>query len=376
MNLFSILLLLALIFLFRFSIFFIGAIKEWKINKQYVAKNQKYKGFVSVVVAAKDEEKNIENAILSISQSNYPKENYEIIVINDRSSDSTQQILDNLLKKVTNLKVLHLTNNNLDTNLKGKAGAIDAGISIAKGDIILMTDADCIVHPNWIDSVSSIFNNHKVGIVLSFTLMKTKRLFDKIQALEWLYLHTMASGGIGVNMPVGCYGNNLAVSKEAYQKVGGYRFIKFSVTEDFALLRAIHKAGYTAVYNSNTNSSVTTLPVDTFSDYVSQHRRWAIGGLALGWIAVLFVISTISIWLGFTLSLVFNIPLFAIAFILLRNIADFTIVFPSLINFRQGKLILIAPIALLFFMLFELVLPFLIFNKKVVWKGQTFSLKK
>lgn len=350
-----------------------GIIKEKWLNRLLVSNSEEFSGFISIIIPARNEESNIENAIHSISQSNYPLEKYEIIAVNDRSSDKTAEILNKLKTEIANLKVVHITEDSQKKNLKGKPGAIQAGIDVSIGDIIMMTDADCIVNPDWISTVSSYFTNEKVGLVPSFTLIKSTSIFGHIQALEWLYLHTLASGGVGLNKPMGCYGNNLTVRKNAFDKVGGYEKIKFSVTEDLSLLQAIHRAGFDVHYVTDYKATVTTLPLNSFKEYVSQKRRWALGGLSLGWIASAFVLTTISVWLGFILSLTSGNYLIAFLFLILRMLIDFVTYTPSAIKLKQSKKLLYSPIALPFFFIFELLIPFLLINTTIEWKGQKFN---
>jgi cellulose synthase/poly-beta-1,6-N-acetylglucosamine synthase-like glycosyltransferase len=368
------LIFLASFFIIRFLFFFISAFVGYRKNLHNLQNKstKEPKSFVSVIVPARNEENNIELSIRSITKSNYLTRDYEIIAVDDRSTDNTPEILDNLAKEIDNLRVIHLTESTRNPNLKGKAGALDAGINYARGEIIMMTDADCEVNPNWINTISSFFDDESVGIVPSFTLMKTSNLFHKIQATEWLLLHTMASGGAAANLPMGCYGNNLSVRKKVYDEIGGYENIKFSVTEDLALLKAVYGKGYKIKYILDANSTVTTIPVNTFKEYVSQHKRWAIGGLDLGWIAVFFVLSTFSIWLGILISLWSSRIDLAFVFFSIRILTDFIVTLPSIIKLKQYKLLSTSPISFPFFMFFELIVPFLTLDKKVKWKGQTF----
>jgi cellulose synthase/poly-beta-1,6-N-acetylglucosamine synthase-like glycosyltransferase len=366
-----ILVFLAVFFIIRFLFFFFGPYIEYRRSIKIKNKTEKIP-FISVIIPARNEENNIERAIRAVTKSNFPKQNFEIIAIDDRSIDETPKILDNLSTEIKNLKVIHLTDSTRNQNLIGKAGALDAGIKAASGEIIMMTDADCEVHPNWINTISKYFVDESVGIVPSYTIMETSNLFHKIQATEWLLLHSMARGGVGANHPMGCYGNNLSVRKKVYDEIGGYEKIKFSVTEDLALLKSVYAKGYKILYILDINSTVTTLPVNTFKEYILQHKRWAIGGLDLGWIAVFFVLSTISIWLGILISLLISRYDLAIIFFLIRVVSDFIINLPAIIKLRQYNLLITAPISYPFFMFFELIVPFLTLDKKVKWKGQTF----
>lgn len=365
--------LLLLIYFFRFSILFIGKIRELKRTKKLLSNAKPFSGFISVLIPARNEEDNIAKAIKSVANNNYDKSKYEIIVVNDRSTDRTQLIVEELTKEISNLRLLNLTEESKDPNLKGKAGALQAGIDASSGDLILLTDADCVVNPNWIEYFSKIFSDPKVGMALSYSTIDGPRLFDKIQGIEWLYLHTMALGGIGIDYPLGGYGNDMAFRKEAFVSVGGYKKIKFSVTEDFALIKAIYQKGWKIHHLMIEQTTVRTNPEPNFSSYLEQHRRWALGGMEHGWIAVVFVLTTLSIWFGALLSLILGNYWIAILFPIARGIMDAAIFITPIFRLEKLHLIPYIPIALIFFQLFELILPFTMIKRKVIWKGQTFS---
>jgi cellulose synthase/poly-beta-1,6-N-acetylglucosamine synthase-like glycosyltransferase len=329
---------------------------------------------ISVVVPARNEEKNIYRCVESLMSSNYPADKFEIIAVNDRSNDSTGSLLDKLAMKFKNLKPIHLTEDNKENNLKGKPGALQAGIDVANGDYILMTDADCAVNPDWMKTLAASFINHNLNLIPSFTLIDSKNLFDKIQETEWIYMHTMASAGVALKNPLGCFGNNLSIKKEVYDSLGGYKNIDFSVTEDLALLRAVHNNYGNVQYLCDAKATVTTLPEKTLKDYISQHRRWALGGLDLGWRASVFVASSIGIWIAIVMSFVLNMPITGISLIIFRILADSSLIFSSMQKLKlPSKLYFWIIPSVIFFMLMELIMPILIINKKITWKGQTFG---
>ncbi len=152
----SIILASIVIFFLRSAFFLLGVINQSRHKKTNLDGTP---GFISIIVPARNEELNIFNCINSIHNNNFPVENYEIIAINDRSTDSTGAILSELNTNIKNLKIITVTNGSQKKNLKGKAGALQAGISESKGDIILMTDADCIVNPEWINTIASKYRD-------------------------------------------------------------------------------------------------------------------------------------------------------------------------------------------------------------------------
>lgn len=342
-------------------------------RKSALGLTRDYQPFVSIIVPARNEEKNIDNAIKYLSKSDYPIDKYEIVAVDDRSSDSTPERLEKLKAHVPNLKIVSVKETNGQNNLKGKAGALDNGIKQAKGELILMTDADCEVNPKWISTIVNHFSNPKVEIISSYTNIKGERIFDKIQAVQWVYLQKMASAGPAFNFPLGCFGTNLSIRKKTYNDIGGYGNIPFSVTEDYALLKAVMNRGGEAVYLTNPLATVTTNPCITFTELVSQLRRWARGGFDLKWVAFYFVLSSIAVWTGLITSIISGSYLLFLILLLVRLFGDFFIISPSLIGIGKSKLIKWTIPAVAFFLIMELLIPPLMINTKIQWKGQVFK---
>lgn len=333
-----------------------------------------YYPFVSVVVPARDEEDNIENAINNILLSDYPKDNYEIIAVNDRSSDNTLSILNQLKSNIPNLRVINVDDSNRNYNLRGKAGALDCGISQAKGELVLMTDADCEVNSKWISIIVKHFSNQNVEIISSYTNIMGDRMFDKLQAVQWIYLHKMACAGPTINFPLGCFGTNLAIRQSTYNEIGGYSSIPFSITEDYALLKEVMNRGKVASYITDANATVSTKPCNSFLDLISQLRRWARGGLDLKWVAVYFVLSSVAVWLSLITTLVYHYYLLFAIVLMVRLFGDFLLIYPSLKGIGKSSLIKWSLPAVAFFLILELLIPPLLINSKITWKGQTFRL--
>lgn len=359
-----------IIFLTRIIVFFIGSIIERKKGIK-----EKPKGelpFVSIVVPARNEEKTIADCIISIANSNYPNDKFEIIAVDDRSSDNTKNILADLNRQYNNLKVITLSKDSTIKNLNGKPGALQAGIDNAKAEIILMTDADCTVNPDWVFTMSSLYQNNDLGMAAGYTGIKAKKAFEWIQAVEWTYLHTIATAGIGLNIPLSCYGNNISVLKRDFTNIGGYHSVGFSVTEDLALLNSIHKSGRKLQYLTHYKSTIETKACPTFKSYLKQHHRWAIGALDLGWKAFVFVLTSFSLWVGIALSLIFWQPFWLLAFILLRLFGDSILTIPTALILKKGKIIPWILPSVFFFMFMELVAPFFLLKRNVEWKEQVF----
>ncbi len=348
--------------------FVIGAAAERRIHNQAPAQLP----FVSVIVPARNEEHCIVHCIESLAALNYPSELLECIVVNDRSSDMTGTIAAMQQHRFPALKVLHIERDG-EKNLQGKAGALEYGIRASKGEIIVMTDADCIVDPEWVRSHVEAYGMADVGMVCAYTLIDGQSTFAKMQAVEWTSTHTMASSALHFKQYLGCYGNNLSIHRRAYDAVGGYASIPFSVTEDLALLHAVTKQGFRARYLCSRESSVHSRALETLSEYVSQHKRWAIGGRQLGLRAVVFVITSALFWMGIAAAVWNGSWLWLVLILLTRVVDDIAINAPALHIFRRRSLLPFMVPAVLFFSLLELVLPFLLIDGTTKWKGQVFK---
>ena len=359
-----------IVFVSRTTLFLKGNLRS---KRKSIAQMPK-KPFISVIIPARNEEQNISQCLKSIAMNNYPQDRFEIIAVNDRSSDKTPDILKTLTKSIPNLRALDVDPRN--NNIKGKPRAIQTAATVAKGDILLFTDADCIVDPQWIETHAMTYNEENIALTASFTNIKAKRIFDKIQAVEWIYMHSMASGGIGLNIPLGCFGNNMSVKKSVFEQLGGYNKIRFSVTEDLALLQSVVDKGKKAKYILSPRSLVTTLPCKSFKEYMSQKKRWAIGGLDLGWKAVFFVASSVAVWTAIVLAVYTSSYYWLAAILLTRIMGDFTIIQLPLTILKISNIRRWTIPAVVFFLIMELLAPFLVIKKEITWKDQVFKREK
>lgn len=349
----------------RSIIFYIGA---WLERRKPIHRAQSFPP-ISVIVPARDEERAIESCVHSIMANEYP--NFEVIVVNDRSSDNTAQILATMQMKYSRLIVIHTLEETENSNLQGKTRALHQGINHASGEILMMTDADCKVQPTWIQDIASVFEDPHVGLVPSFTVVTTSNIFSRLQCLEWVYNHTLASAGVGLQQPLGCFGNNLSIRKKTYESIGGYAAIPFSVTEDLSILQTVARTkDWVIRYVCSNTTKVQTDPCPTLRTFIRQHRRWALGGKALGWRALVFVLSSATIWGGIFISVFTGRYDWLCLILMFRILMDFWVIYPSLFILQLLRLSIWFPLAVGFLLLLELITPFFLLQPTVEWKGQ------
>ncbi len=346
-----------------------GLIKSLKLKKN----DTNALPALSVSVAGRNAECNIKDCIKSLSELTYPEGLLEIILVNDNSSDRTFEIMKEETKNKSFFKVISSVP---DANgiLKGKANAIDNAIQICKGDVILSTDADCIVKPDWAVNTVRYYSGN-TGMVCGFTKMREEdSLFGKIQSLDWIYLLTLAAASSGLDMILSCIGNNLSFSKETYFYSGGYRSIKFSVTEDLALMRKIYSdKKFEIKFPVDKGCLVTTIPCKNISELISQKRRWFRGGTDVnlfGYIVgfELYMINILFIFGIFFLSLKLYLIL-----IFIKILSEIILLIFVLNKLDLKSYLKIYPFFIFYFAVIGILLPLsFVSGKKIKWKGQRF----
>jgi cellulose synthase/poly-beta-1,6-N-acetylglucosamine synthase-like glycosyltransferase len=354
----------SIIYLLLHILFFIGFLRS---NSLKINTSSAYK--VTVIVAARNEEKIISNCISSLKNIYYDKNLLEIILVNDKSTDNTKSIMLNETKDNISFKVID-SDDTETKNLKGKANAIDSAIKIAKGDIILMTDADCIVPPGWVSETVKYYSDN-IQMVCGFTKINYyNSFFAKLQALDWIYLQSLASCSSGIGKIMSCIGNNLSFTKNVYNEIGGYEKINFSVTEDLALMRRINSDNkYKVIYPVNADCAVITEECKTIKELYNQKKRWFKGGLGinfLGWILG-FELYIINLNLLFGI-IFFDVNLF-LALILVKFVSELLIILPFYYKLKYKNIILYFPLFEIYFAIYGLLLPFtFLLSSKINWK--------
>ena len=233
--------------------------------------------FVSVVVAARNEEENIQALLAALTRQNYPSHLYEIIIIDDQSTDRTATIVSSF----DSHKVRLYRTTNRDQVISPKKKAIHLGIQKAKGEIILLTDADCVPPECWIKGIVRLFTND-VGMVIGFSPCELPRLsfpVGDLLAIESLSLAAVAAGTSGLGYPATCNGRNLAYRKKVYEQVGGFDKIQNFVSgDDDLLLKLVQASSWKIQYAYDRRLVVPTKAVKNLRQFGNQRLRHASKG--------------------------------------------------------------------------------------------------
>ena len=230
--------------------------------------------FVSVIVAAHNEEINLPHLLESLQNQTYPLQKFEIILVDDRSTDASSKILLNWQKKMPNLRVLRVEKK--ISQMPAKKFALTQGIQHSKGRILFFTDADCIPSQTWISSTLSYFTP-ETGIVVGFAPLKanTKKLLPKLLEIESVFNSLVARSGISWNIPMTATGRNLAYRKSVFNQVNGFETIAHSISgDDDLFLHLVHeKTSFNMQYANTPQSNVISFPPTSWKHFFRQRVR-------------------------------------------------------------------------------------------------------
>lgn len=326
--------------------------------------------FVSVVVAARNEETHLPACLESLRDQTYPQDKYEVIIANDGSTDGTASICQRFANTHPNFTSFCTAE---DPKLPGKPNALAQAIERSKGEIVIITDADCRVPRTWIEFTAKRYTPD-VGLVGGITLQDSDTRFHGMQSLDWAYILGVASASAALGRPLGSIGNNLSFRRTAYDDVGGYRNLKFSVTEDYSLVQAIiGSKKWNYLYPIDDRVLVESKPCPTLRSVIQQKHRWGKGGLDMKfWGFVIMVI-------GFSMhaELLWHFAWSGIAstasVLLIKMIADYVFLNRVLVRLKKTDQLKYFYWFELYYVLYVLALPFLVFfGGEVHWKGRQY----
>ncbi len=325
----------------------------------------------SIIIAARNEEKNIAQCLTSLIQQHYPKDFFEIIVVNDRSSDNTLSNIKEFEQQYSNIH--SLTISSLSSDLPLKKNALNEGIKKSKFDILVFTDADSIAPPTWLQEMAKAFSP-EIGVVAGYSpFAKTsiKNSFGKnFLRYEEMKNSLGAAAGIGLNKAYMCTGRNFAYRKSIFEKVGGFEKIKHSISgDDDLFIQLVQKnTQWKMRYLTSPESFVETQPPKNFQQFLNQRKRHFSTGKYYP-LRMKIIFSAIHLFNISTLITLFVLPFYGIILLVSKFLID-------IITAKQGKKLFhekISFIEIIFYevllVLYNLLIGPLGFIGKFEWKG-------
>ncbi len=233
----------------------------------------------SVIIPARDEEKNIEQCLRTILEQEYPSDLFEVIVINDHSTDQTENIIRKLQQSFSQLRLLNLTDH-LQGNIINayKKKAIELAISQSRGNWIVTTDADCMVSGQWLTMLDAYIQKEQPVFVAAPVMFTNDHSFLSVfQLLDFMSLQGITAAAVSAGYHSMCNGANLAYRKDVFEEVGQFHGIDQIASGDDMLLMYKIKQRYPDKlgYLNCKEAVVTTAPMPDWKSFLNQRIRWA-----------------------------------------------------------------------------------------------------
>lgn len=237
--------------------------------------------FFSVIVAVRNEEDNIMRLLADLGGQVYPESAFEVIVVDDHSTDGTARLVGNAAATVHfPLRLLHLSDYLQAPSPGGnyKKKAIEYGVSSARGEWIVLTDGDCRVGSGWLSAIAGYASAHDVRMVSGpVTFGGEGSAFEHMQTVEFASLIGSGAATLQCGLPTMCNAANLAFAKSAFAAVDGYAGTADTATgDDLFLMHKLHvRYPGGVVFLKNPTGIVHTRAKDSWGAFYQQRKRWA-----------------------------------------------------------------------------------------------------
>ena len=324
----------------------------------------------SIVVPFRNEAENLPKLLHTISNLNYPKELFEVLLVDDESKEEFR--IQNLEFRIRIIKNIRKSNS-------PKKDAIETAIAIAKNDWIITTDADCLVQKDWLNSFDQLIQEKDLKMIASGVCYVPKNGFlQAFQTLDFLSLQGATIGSFGIHKPFMCNGANFAYAKTFFKELNGFQGNETIASGDdvFLLQKAIISAPKKVGFLHAKESIVATKAVESWSELFQQRVRWA--SKSTGYSSVYGKLVALVVFVG-NLAWILSFILWLIGtlnqnsfmlFLTLKFLVDFILLYKTA-NFFESKLQYVLASSLLYPFFSVSVAIYSLFGN-YSWKGRRF----
>lgn len=309
--------------------------------------------FISVIIPARNEERNIGHCLDSLLRQDYPSHLFEVIVIDDHSTDNTVSIVESIHEANPGIRLIRLSDYTKGAVINSyKKKAIAIGIEHAQGTLIATTDADCTVPEKWLETIGYCFLTQQPAMIAApvcFDISSANHFLQKVffifQSLDFMTLQGITGAAIHKKLHYLANGANLAYTKKVFEMVNGFKGIDNIASGDDILL--MEKIGFdqNIQYLKNKSAIVTTCPEPTIRTFLNQRIRWA--GKSSAYSdkkikLVLVLVYLVNVWLiaAAAGAIISKIPLLYFLILFFAKIfTDLFFLFPVGHFFGQRKLV-------------------------------------
>jgi len=237
--------------------------------------------FVTVVVAARNEASVLPETLGALLDQEYPVHRFEVVVVDDRSTDATYSLLRSMA--AADVRIVPIRVERTPPGWAGKMYALQQGVESARGDLILTTDADCLVPPGWVRSMSAALGDGNtpcfVAAPVDYEGADQWRWPRRILRTEFIALSLAGAGAVGLGRPLVASGQNLGYTRALFEAVSGYQHCAgYRTGDDIFMLFAARGVGARINYLLDHSVTVTTEPPLDAAGFYHQRARWASKG--------------------------------------------------------------------------------------------------
>ena len=333
---------------------------------------------VSVIIAARNEEDTILNCLNALAKQSYPSDKFEIIVVDDASTDKTKQLIQEHSKKHPNVKLLD--------GGSGKKDALKKGIEIAQGELIITTDADCTSGEHWLSCIVSFYKETDAKMIIGPVCFQNEsNMFEKMQSLEFMALISCGGASLFYDKAIMCNGANLAYPKKVFEELNGFDGIDEKASGDDILLMYKIKERYPKglKFLKAEEAIVNTSAKKNLKSFIDQRKRWASKGFralnletkVVSLLIYCFNFILVFLPMGVAVCLrnsAFHHIFMEICLILMgiKCFIDFLLLFLSASFFKKKKLLIYFLPEQIIYMLYVVLIGLIGTIGKYEWKGR------
>ncbi len=243
-------------------------LSEWQVPPHFSPSVK-----ISVIVPARNEAVKLPACLASIAQQSYPAALFEVLVVDDGSEDGTVALAAEFAERQVNFKLVRI-----DGHMAfGKKAAIEAGIAVANGELIVCSDADCEVPKDWLLHLAAFYEEKQAKFIAApVNFHREANWLQRFQSLDFLGMMGVTGAGFQAKSGLLCNGANLAYPKAVSEEVGGFEGIGgLASGDDMLLLHKIAKRYPEGVFFlKNTAATVFTEAQPDLRSFLFQRLRW------------------------------------------------------------------------------------------------------
>lgn len=311
--------------------------------------------FVSVVVCAHNEQKNLPDCIEHLRSQVYDSQKVEFIIVNDRSTDRTGPMIESVCKQDRRFVYLKITDRIAE--FAPKKRAIDTAIKKSRGEIIILTDADGRPGPYWIKTMVSYYTPDKDMVIgyAPYQVKPANHLTKQALSLEYLSIAAVAASSTGIGYPLTCVGTNMSYRKNVYEEIGGFGKFRAHISgdDDLFLTRVRENKKYNIHFATDAQTHVYNNPPQLWRKFLHQRMRYASKGFDYPrkvTIGLIFYFFMNLLLLTGLISFLFNFKLFisSVLLFVLKAMAEFLYMHKAAKTLNDTRHLKMFPIAAFF----------------------------